>query len=46
MPTSVVGGGVEDNVHQLADVEHCDRPKVKSGDERVFVGQRGGWDKL
>jgi hypothetical protein len=46
MPTSVVGGGVEDNVHQLTSVEHCDRLKVKSGDKRVFVGQRGGWDEL
>jgi hypothetical protein len=34
----VVGGGVEDDVHQLTDVEHCGRLKVKSDDDRVFVG--------
>jgi hypothetical protein len=33
-------------VHQLADVEHCSRLKVKSGDDRVFVGRRGGGDEL
>jgi hypothetical protein len=46
-PASVVGGGgVEDDVHQLADVEHCSRLKVKSGDDRVFVGRRSGGDEL
>jgi hypothetical protein len=39
------GGGVEDDVHQLADVEHCGRLKVKSGDDRVFVGRRGDEDE-
>jgi hypothetical protein len=44
-PAGVVGGGgVEGDVHQLADVEHCGRLKVKSGDYRVFVGQRSGGD--
>jgi hypothetical protein len=41
-----VVGGVEDDVHQLVDVEHCGRPKVKSGDDRVFVGRRGGGDEV
>jgi hypothetical protein len=45
-PAGVVGGGVEDDVQQLADVEHCGRLKVKSGDDRVFVGQKGGGDEL
>jgi hypothetical protein len=45
MPADVVGGGVKDDVHQLADVEHCGRLKVKSGDDHVFVGQRGGGDE-
>jgi hypothetical protein len=46
MPVGIVGGGgVEDDVHQLADVEHCDRLKVKSGDDRVFVGRRGSGDE-
>jgi hypothetical protein len=46
-PADVVGGrGVEDDVHQLAGIEHCDRLKVKSGDNRVFVGRRGGGDEL
>jgi hypothetical protein len=44
-PAGVVGG-VEDDVHQLANVEHCGRLKVKSGDKRVFVGRRGGEDEL
>jgi hypothetical protein len=43
---AVDGGGVEDDVHQLMDVEHCDRLKVKSGDDRVFVGRRDGGDEL
>jgi hypothetical protein len=34
----VGGGGVEDDVHQLANVEHCSRLKVKSDDDRVFLG--------
>jgi hypothetical protein len=43
MPAGVVGGGgVEDDVHQLADIEHCSHLKVKSGDDRVFVGRRSG----
>jgi hypothetical protein len=33
MPDGVVGGGVEDDIHQLTDVEHCGRLKVKSGDD-------------
>jgi hypothetical protein len=46
-PGGVVGGGgVEDDVHQLADVEHCCRLKVKSDDDRIFVGRRGGGDEL
>jgi hypothetical protein len=45
-PAGVLGGGVEDDVLQLADVEHCNRLKVKSGDDRVFVGRRGGGDEL
>jgi hypothetical protein len=33
MPASVVGGGgVEDDVYQLEDVEHYGRLKVKSGE--------------
>jgi hypothetical protein len=44
-PADVVGG-VEDDIHQLADVEHYSRLKVKSGDDRVFVGRRGGGDEL
>jgi hypothetical protein len=43
---AVGGGGVEDDVHQLVDVKHCGRLKVKSGDDRVFVGRRGGGDEL
>jgi hypothetical protein len=47
MPAGVVGGGgVEDNVHQLAGVEHCGRLKVKSSDDHVFLDQRGGGDEL
>jgi hypothetical protein len=46
MLAGVVGGGVEEDVHQLTDVEHYGRMKVKSGDDYVFVGQRGGGDKL
>jgi hypothetical protein len=43
----VVGGGVvEDDIHQLADVEQCGCLKVKSGDDHVFVGRRGGGDEL
>jgi hypothetical protein len=42
----VGGGGVKDDVHQLADAEHCGRLKVKYGDDRVFVGRRGGGDEL
>jgi hypothetical protein len=46
-PAGVVdGGGVEDDVHQLADVEHCGRLKVKSGDVRVFIGRKCGRDEL
>jgi hypothetical protein len=46
-PAGIVGGGgVEDDVHQLVDVEHCGRLKVKSGDDRVFVARRGGGDEL
>jgi hypothetical protein len=45
MPAGVVGGGVEDDVHQLVDVEHCSCLKVKYGDDRVFVGRRGGGDE-
>jgi hypothetical protein len=45
-PASVVGGGIEDDVYQLADVEHCGRLKVKSDDDRVFIGRRGGGDEL
>jgi hypothetical protein len=29
----------------LADVEHCSHLKVKSGDDRVFVGRKGGWGR-
>jgi hypothetical protein len=46
MPAGIVGGeGVKDDVHQLADVEYCGHLKVKSGDDGVFVGQRGGGDE-
>jgi hypothetical protein len=45
MLASVVGE-VEDDVQQLADVEHCNCLKVKSGNNPVFVGRRGGGDKL
>jgi hypothetical protein len=45
-PADVVGGGVKDDVHQLVDVEHCGRLKVKSSDDCVFVGRRGSGDKL
>jgi hypothetical protein len=44
-PAGVVGG-VEDDVHQLVSVDHCSRLKVKSGDDRVFIGRRGGGDEL
>jgi hypothetical protein len=40
-PAGVVGG-VEDNVHQLADIEDRGCLKVKADDNRVFVGRRGG----
>jgi hypothetical protein len=46
MPAGVVGGGVEDDVHHLADIGYFGCLKVKSGDDRVFVGQRGGGDEL
>jgi hypothetical protein len=47
MPASIVGGGgFKDDVHQLGDVEHCGRLKVKSGDDRLFIGRRGGGDEL
>jgi hypothetical protein len=42
----VIGRGVEDDVHQLADVEHYSRLKVKFGDDRVFIGRRGDGDEL
>jgi hypothetical protein len=46
MPADVVaGGGVEDDVHQLVDVKYYSRLKVKSGDDRVFVGRRDGGDE-
>jgi hypothetical protein len=45
-PASVVGGVVEDDVHQLADTEDCGRLKVEVGDDRVFVGRRGGGDEV
>jgi hypothetical protein len=39
MPADVVGGGgLEDDIHQLADVEHYSHLKVKSDDDRVFIG--------
>jgi hypothetical protein len=45
-PADIVGGGgVEDDVHQLVDVDHYGRLKVKSGDDRVFIGRRGGRDE-
>jgi hypothetical protein len=47
MPAGILGGGgVKDDVHQLAGVEHCVRLKVKSDDDRVFVGRRGGGEDL
>jgi hypothetical protein len=46
-PAGVVGGGgVEDDVHQLADIEDRGRLKMEVGDDRVFVGRRGGGDDL
>jgi hypothetical protein len=42
----VGGGGVKDNVHQLANIEDRDRLKVEAGDDRVFVGRRGGGEEL
>jgi hypothetical protein len=45
-PAGVVGRGVKDDVHQLADVEHYDRLKVKPDDDHVFIGRRGGGDDL
>jgi hypothetical protein len=45
-PAGVVGGVVEDDVHQLADTEDCGRLKVEVGDDRVFVGRRGGGDEV
>jgi hypothetical protein len=45
MPAGVVGGGVKDDVHQLADVVYYGRLKVKSGDDRVFIGRRGSGDE-
>jgi hypothetical protein len=45
-PAGVVGeGGVKSDVHQLADVEYCDRLMVKFGDDRVFVDRRDGRDE-
>jgi hypothetical protein len=38
--------GVEDDVHQLVDIEDRDRLKMEVGDDCVFVGQRGGGDDL
>jgi hypothetical protein len=37
-PAGVVCGGVEDDVHQLTDIEDRSRLKVKAGDDGVFVG--------
>jgi hypothetical protein len=34
----VGGGGVEDDVHQLANIEDHNRLKVKTGDDYVFMG--------
>jgi hypothetical protein len=45
-PVGVVGGGVADDVHKLADIEDCGRLKVEAGDDRVFVGRRGSGDEL
>jgi hypothetical protein len=42
----VGGGGVKDDVHQLVDIEHYSHLKVKSSNDRVFVGRRGGGDEL
>jgi hypothetical protein len=46
-PADIVGaGGVDDDVHQLADIENRSRLKVKAGDDSIFVGRRGGGDDL
>jgi hypothetical protein len=45
-PAGVVGGGVEGDVHQLADIEGRSCLKVKAGDDSIFVGRRGGGDDL
>jgi hypothetical protein len=47
MPASIVGGGrVEDDVHQLVDIEDDGRLKMEADDDCVFVGRRGGRDDL
>jgi hypothetical protein len=45
-PAGVLGGGVEDDVHQLADIEDRSRLKVKAGDDCVCVERRDGGDDL
>jgi hypothetical protein len=45
-PAGVLGGGVEDDVHQLADIEDRSHLKVKAGDDCVCVERRDGGDDL
>jgi hypothetical protein len=45
IPAGVVGG-VEDDAHQLTDIEDRSRLKVKTGDDCVFIGRRSGMDDL
>jgi hypothetical protein len=42
----VGGGGVEDDVHQLADIEDRGHLMVEVGDDRVFIGQSDKGDEL
>jgi hypothetical protein len=46
MSAGVVGGGVEDNVHQLADIEDRSHLKMKAGNGSVFIGRAYGVDDL
>jgi hypothetical protein len=36
-PAGVVGGGVKDDVYQLADIEDLGRLKMEAGNDRVFI---------
>jgi hypothetical protein len=40
-PAGVGGGGVEDDVHEGADVEDSRCLEVKTGDDSLLIGGRG-----